>query len=153
MSCHHNPLSWEHAPAPWMMCVPATPIFYVHLAMLGKTNLTALERVLFETNSTTSTKVPRSRKNQLHLPNPVFVYDVSQLDGSNVDVSESVRRNLQDYLGLHSPCPCSNRLGQVPVRQVVHNKDQHKTRWTFVCPSTNHCTSNSCRLPGKLRNG
>jgi hypothetical protein len=79
--------------------------FHVHLAMLGKTNLTALERVLFETNSTMSRRVPRRPKNQMHLPNPVFLYDVSQLDGSNVDVSESVRRSMQDYLGLQQPLP------------------------------------------------
>jgi hypothetical protein len=83
--------------------------FHIHLAMLGKTNLTALERVLLESttsNSTsTSTRVPRNPKNLMHLPNPVFLYDVSQLGGSNVDVSESVRRDMQDYLGLQQPLP------------------------------------------------
>jgi hypothetical protein len=99
--------------------------FHVHLAMLGKTNLTALERVLFETNSTTSTKVPRSPKNQLHLPNPVFLYDVSQLDGSNVDVSESVRRDMQDFLGLQQPLPvleaARSTSSSTSAREPAHN--------------------------------
>jgi hypothetical protein len=88
--------------------------FHVHLATLGKTNLTEQERTLFDTQTTMSTStfdhhhhptVPRSPKNQLHLPNPVFLYDVSQLAGSNVDISETVRRDMQDYLGLQQPLP------------------------------------------------
>jgi hypothetical protein len=75
--------------------------FHAHLAMLGKTNLTTSERALFSTQRL----VPRGRNHQLHLTNPVFLYDVSQLDGSDPDQSQTVRRDMQDYLGLQQPLP------------------------------------------------
>jgi hypothetical protein len=114
--------------------------FHVHLAMLGKTNLTALERVLLETtsnSSTTSTRVPRNPKKLMHLPNPVFLYDVSQLDGSNVDVSESVRRDMQDFLGLQQPLPVlepvAGSSSTSSARSHSQEPSQHNMNMLDIC--------------------
>jgi hypothetical protein len=106
--------------------------FHVHLAMLGKTNLTALERVLFPTSN--STRVPRNPVHQRHLPNPVFLYDVSQLDGKDADVSESVRRAMQDYLGLQQPLPVLAPAGSDTSRSASEQMTSHKMRLDICLP-------------------
>jgi hypothetical protein len=73
-------------------------LFHIHLSYLGKTNrsTTAEEKLL---------KAPSHKvlKNLPRLPNPVFLYEISQLHDANQTRADQYRSDLQAYLGLRQP--------------------------------------------------
>ena len=75
--------------------------FYFTLAKLGKTALNGSELNVFE---------PYHRNMLLsespkYIPNPIFIYDTSQLNDENETRSQAFRRDLAKYLGLSQELP------------------------------------------------
>jgi hypothetical protein len=92
-------------------CVPAArgvcthgARFHLHLSYLGKTDVaTEQERHLLQSsNNGTTIRAYRKPANLPRLPNPVFLYDPSQLQDSTPRL-EQYRSDLQTYLGLEEP--------------------------------------------------
>ena len=85
--------------------------FHANLASLGLTNRSsARERELL------STKVQLRRALRPPLPNPIFLYEQSQLDaGRDAEAAEALRQDLSAFLGLHrTPLPPLTRSYEPP---------------------------------------
>jgi hypothetical protein len=71
--------------------------FHLFLSNLGKTNMTSLEE---------RSLLPHQYKQYMkpnHVPNPVFLYDVSQLSDSDEKRNQLFLHDLQTFLGLEQP--------------------------------------------------
>lgn len=87
----------ECSPETFSVCTNGA-LFHVNLSLLGKTNLTAQEQELLST--------PRDTmlfENLPRLPNPVFLYEVTQIYDDDPARVEQYRIDLSDYLGLREP--------------------------------------------------
>jgi hypothetical protein len=73
-------------------------LFHIHLSNLGKTNrsATAEEKLLEAPQYKVFKNLPRA-------PNPVFLYEISQLHDANQTRADLYRSDLQAYLGLRQP--------------------------------------------------
>lgn len=64
-----------------------------------------------------STKIRKRRALKPPLPNPIFLYEQSQLDvGRDAEVAEALRQDLSSFLGLHAPLPPLTKIYQPPSR-------------------------------------
>ena len=84
--------------------------FHANLATFGLTSRSsAREKQLL------ATKQQARRAMKPALPNPIFLYDLSQLDaGRDARVAEILRQDLSMYLGLHTPLPPLVQTHQPP---------------------------------------
>lgn len=73
--------------------------FHYNLAGLGLTNRnSSRELELLSTRRQT-----RPQLDAPGLPNPIFIYEQTQLDAGDAQVSEALRQDMTSFLGLHSP--------------------------------------------------
>ena len=75
--------------------------YHAHLSNFGLTNRSSTREM-----ELLSTSIRNRRALKPSLPNPIFLYEQSQLDpGQDADVAEALRQDLSAYLGLHNPLP------------------------------------------------
>ena len=84
--------------------------YHAHLSNFALTNRSsAREKDLL------STKIRKRRAMKPPLPNPIFLYEQTQLDaGEDAEVAEALRQDLSSYLGLGAPLPPLSRTYEPP---------------------------------------
>lgn len=101
--------------------------YHVYLAQLGKTDLrnNPNERALFPT---ANLEVWNSSGYPVMSPNPIFLYDTTQLSDSNTTRLQGVLKDLQNFLGLTQPLPppLHERPGQQQDSDVQKEIDLKK---------------------------
>eukprot|EP00977_Amphora_coffeiformis_P019235 scaffold7076_cov149-Amphora_coffeaeformis.AAC.6 len=84
--------------------------YHAHLSNFGLTNRSSTREMKL-----LSTNILQRRALKPPLPNPIFLYEQSQLDpGHDESVAEALRQDLSAYLGLHTPLPPLLRTYQPP---------------------------------------
>lgn len=84
-------------------------LFHHHLSLLGKTNMTGSELALFLPS-------PPPKRPHQPLPNKVFLYEISQL--YEEPYADTYRKDLADFLELHSPLPPITKTGSSSKSKV-----------------------------------
>jgi hypothetical protein len=83
---------------PFVCCCWSPLFFQRNLAMLGKTNNADMEqrKLLLGMKE-------KYLQDLTEIPNPVFLYDLSQLYDTNLQRQTQFRMDLQDFIGLDTP--------------------------------------------------
>jgi hypothetical protein len=106
--------------------------FHFHLSNLGKTPFTAAEANLMRK------PLLRFRKNETHFQAPIFLYEISQLSDPDETRAATLRKDLQNFLGLNKPIPpfiwfkpgrnhTEESIKKVNSRKIDICDDQHRT--------------------------
>jgi len=94
----------------WMGVCTDDANYHAHLSNFGLTNRSSTREV-----ELLSTKVNKRRALKPPLPNPIFLYEQSQLDpGQDANVTETLRQDLSLYLGLSTPLHPLSRIYHHP---------------------------------------
>ena len=102
-------------------------LFHVHLAMLGKTNSTADP---YTQNLIEQYPILQQGKAIVPTNNPVFLFDVDQLNDKNETRMSIFRNDLQSLLGLDQPLGSTprHRPGKVLPKKLQAKRDKAKIR-------------------------
>lgn len=106
--------------------------FHLFLAQMGQTALTKAEQILLRRYDANNHNQPLPYNLTVldpAIPNSVFLYEQSQLDGRKYpQVAETFRRDMTDYLGVSPMLPSLQQATQITYDNKTETAEEGKKR-------------------------